>query len=138
MAKAAVWATTRSGAVCFNDVVLQGSIPQLPFGGVGESGMGAYHGRAGFLRLSHPRSVLQRPQAFDAPWRYPPYGNRLRWLQAAVSISWEGSPSISLLDCYRVLQVPRHADRATLRRAFLRLCKRHHPDTTTLPRGGGQ
>ena len=74
-------ATTRSGAVCFNDVVLQGSIPQLPFGGVGESGMGAYHGRAGFLRLSHQRSVLQRPQAFDAPWRYPPYGNRLRWLQ---------------------------------------------------------
>ena len=32
-----------------------------------------------------------------------------------------------------MLQVPRHADRATLRRAFLRLCKRHHPDTTTLP-----
>ena len=39
----------------------------------------------------------------------------------------------TLLDHYRVLQVPRHADRATLRRAFLRLCKQHHPDTTTLP-----
>ncbi|MXZ82894.1 MAG: J domain-containing protein [Synechococcus sp. SB0666_bin_14] len=38
-----------------------------------------------------------------------------------------------LLDCYQVLQVPRHADRATLRHAFLRLCKQHHPDTTTLP-----
>lgn len=38
-----------------------------------------------------------------------------------------------VLDYYQVLQVPRHADRATLRHAFLRLCKQHHPDTTTLP-----
>ena len=74
-------ASTRSGAVCLNDVVLQGGIPQLPFGGVGESGMGTYHGRAGFVRFSHQRSVLQRPQGFDAPWRYPPYGNRLGWLK---------------------------------------------------------
>ena len=72
---------TSSGTVCFNDVVLQGGIPQLPFGGVGESGIGAYHGRAGFVRFSHQRSVLQRPQAFDLPWRYPPYGNRLRWMK---------------------------------------------------------
>ena len=43
--------------------------------------MGAYHGRAGFLRFSHQRSVLQRPQAFDVPWRYPPYGNRLGWMK---------------------------------------------------------
>lgn len=74
-------ASTNSGTVCFNDVVLQGAIPQLPFGGVGDSGMGVYHGRAGFVRFSHQRSVLQRPQAFDAPWRYPPYGNRLGWMQ---------------------------------------------------------
>ncbi|MXW40290.1 MAG: aldehyde dehydrogenase family protein [Synechococcus sp. SB0668_bin_15] len=74
-------AGTSSGTVCLNDVVLQGGIPQLPFGGVGESGMGAYHGRAGFARFSHQRSVLQRPQGFDAPWRYPPYGNRLRWMR---------------------------------------------------------
>ena len=64
-----------------NDVVLQAGIPRLPFGGVGESGMGAYHGRAGFIRFSHQRSVLQRPQAFDVPWRYPPYGNRLGWMK---------------------------------------------------------
>ena len=74
-------ASTRSGAVCWNDVVLQGGIPQLPFGGVGESGMGACHGRAGFMRFSHQRSVLERPQGFDAPWRYPPYGNRLGWMR---------------------------------------------------------
>jgi len=74
-------ASTRSGTVCFNDVVLHVWIPRLPFGGVGESGIGAYHGRAGFARFSHQRSVLQRPQVFDAPWRYPPYGNRLRWMR---------------------------------------------------------
>ena len=39
----------------------------------------------------------------------------------------------TLLDYYRVLQVPRYADRVMLRHAFLRLCKQHHPDTTTLP-----
>lgn len=37
------------------------------------------------------------------------------------------------MDCYKVLQVPRHADRAMVRHAFLRLCKQHHPDTTMLP-----
>ncbi|MYF36188.1 MAG: aldehyde dehydrogenase family protein [Synechococcus sp. SB0678_bin_12] len=74
-------AGTRSGTVCLNDVILQAGIPRLPFGGVGESGMGAYHGRAGFIRFSHQRSVLQRPQAFDVPWRYPPYGNRLGWMK---------------------------------------------------------
>ena len=40
---------------------------------------------------------------------------------------------VTLLDYYRVLQVPRHADRSMLRHAFFRLCKQHHPDTTTLP-----
>ena len=41
--------------------------------------------------------------------------------------------SIQVPDYYQVLQVPRHADRVMLRHAFLRLCKQHHPDTTTLP-----
>lgn len=41
--------------------------------------------------------------------------------------------SIRLPDYYQVLQVPRHADRVMVRQAFLRLCKQHHPDTTTLP-----
>jgi len=72
---------TSSGTVCFNDVILQAGLPELPFGGVGESGMGTYHGRAGFARFSHERSVLRRPQALDLPWRYPPYGNRLHWVK---------------------------------------------------------
>ena len=68
---------TSSGGVCFNDVVMQVGVPELPFGGVGASGMGAYHGKAGFDTFSHQRSVLRRPFALDLPFRYPPYAGRL-------------------------------------------------------------
>ncbi|WP_094555782.1 aldehyde dehydrogenase family protein [Synechococcus sp. 1G10] len=72
-----VLASTSSGGVCLNDVVMQVGVPELPFGGVGESGMGRYHGQAGFDTFSHLRSVLRRPFGFDLPFRYPPYGDRL-------------------------------------------------------------
>ena len=68
---------TSSGGVAFNDVVLQAGSSALPFGGVGESGMGAYHGEAGFLTFSHRRSVLTRPFWLDLPLRYPPYAGKL-------------------------------------------------------------
>ena len=48
--------------------------PDLPFGGVGESGMGAYHGRAGFDVFSHRKSVLRKPVRPDLKLMYPPYG----------------------------------------------------------------
>lgn len=64
---------TSSGGVCFNDVVMQAGVPDLPFGGVGASGMGAHHGEAGFRTFSHERSVLRRPFWLDLPQRYPPY-----------------------------------------------------------------
>ena len=66
-----------SGSVVFNDVIIQAGLAELPFGGVGESGMGTYHGRAGFLTFSHQRSVLQRPFWLDVPFRYPPYAGKL-------------------------------------------------------------
>ncbi len=72
---------TSSGSVSFNDVVLQGGLPQLPFGGVGESGMGTYHGEAGFQTFSHRRSVLQRSFRLDLPLRYPPYAGKLGLIQ---------------------------------------------------------
>ncbi len=65
--------TTSSGSVCFNDVVIQAGIPELPFGGVGSSGMGRYHGLAGFETFSHQKSVLERPFWLDIKFRYPPY-----------------------------------------------------------------
>ncbi|MFZ0407819.1 MAG: aldehyde dehydrogenase family protein [Cyanobium sp.] len=72
---------TSSGSVCFNDVVLQGGLTDLPFGGVGDSGMGTYHGEAGFLTFSHRRSVLERSFRFDLPFRYPPYAGKLPLIQ---------------------------------------------------------
>ncbi len=62
-----------SGGVCFNDVIIQAGIPELPFGGVGLSGTGRYHGKAGFETFSHIKSVLKRPFWLDIKFRYPPY-----------------------------------------------------------------
>lgn len=73
--------TTSSGGVCFNDVVMQAGTSQLGFGGVGDSGMGRYHGEAGFLTFSHLRSVLRRPFWLDLPLRYPPYAGKLELVQ---------------------------------------------------------
>ncbi len=69
----AVLQRTSSGGVCFNDVVMQKGVPELPFGGVGASGMGSYQAEAGFQTFSHPRSVLRRPFFLDIRHRYPPY-----------------------------------------------------------------
>ena len=73
--------TTSSGGVCFNDVVMQAGVPELPFGGVGASGMGSYHGRSGFETFSHAKSILRRPFRFDFKLRYPPYGVDLNVLR---------------------------------------------------------
>lgn len=72
---------TRSGSVVFGDVILQAAAPGLPFGGVGESGMGGTHGEAGFRTFSQVRSVLNHPTWLDLPLRYPPYEGRLGWMQ---------------------------------------------------------
>ncbi|HIV87311.1 MAG TPA: aldehyde dehydrogenase family protein [Candidatus Pygmaiobacter gallistercoris] len=63
----------RYGGGCVNDTVIHLANDRLPFGGVGESGMGSYHGRAGFAAFSHDKSVLLRPSLPDLPLRYPPY-----------------------------------------------------------------
>lgn len=76
-ARQQVLAGTSSGSVCFNDVVMQAGATALPFGGVGESGLGRYHGKAGFDTFSHQRSVLSRPFWLDLPVRYPPYAGKL-------------------------------------------------------------
>jgi aldehyde dehydrogenase (NAD+) len=73
---------TSSGGVCINDVVMQLTALGLPFGGVGPSGMGAYHGRHGFEIFSHRKAVLRRGTRLDLPIRYPPYtAEKMRWLR---------------------------------------------------------
>jgi aldehyde dehydrogenase (NAD+) len=76
----AVVARTSSGGVCVNATLLHLAVTDLPFGGVGESGMGAYHGKAGFDTFSHAKSVLQRTTRPDPPTLYPPYGRLRKWL----------------------------------------------------------
>jgi aldehyde dehydrogenase (NAD+) len=68
-----VVAQTSSGGVGVNITLLQVGVPDLPFGGVGESGMGAYHGKAGFDTFSHRKAVFQRPSRPDPAITYPPY-----------------------------------------------------------------
>ncbi len=68
---------TSSGSFCINDVLVQFFSHHLPFGGVGESGMGRCHGKAGFDTFSHTRSMVQNTLAFDIPLRYAPYRFKL-------------------------------------------------------------
>jgi aldehyde dehydrogenase (NAD+) len=72
-----VLARTSSGSACVNTCVVQLAVPALPFGGVGESGMGSYHGRAGFDAFSHGRAIFRRAPGPEPPLQYPPY-TRLR------------------------------------------------------------
>lgn len=65
--------STSSGGVCINDTISHLANPDLPFGGVGSSGMGSYHGKESFLTFSHSRSVLKK-KSFDlTKLLYPPY-----------------------------------------------------------------
>ncbi|KAK3592559.1 hypothetical protein CHS0354_000886 [Potamilus streckersoni] len=67
--------STSSGGVCVNDTLMQGSIPSLPFGGVGNSGMGGYHGKFTFDTFSHKRAMMERDLALESinGVRYPPF-----------------------------------------------------------------
>ncbi len=78
--------STSSGGVCINDTVMQVSLSSLPFGGVGDSGMGSYHGKASFETFSHYRAVLKRSMKFELDWRYAPYtAARLKQLRGIVT-----------------------------------------------------
>ncbi len=69
------------GAGCINDTVIQFSNAHLPFGGVGCSGMGQYHGKASFETFSHQKSILKKSFTYEPPLRYPPYKNKLTFLK---------------------------------------------------------
>lgn len=72
---------TSSGGVCLNDTVMQVGVSSLPFGGVGDSGIGSYHGKASFDTFSHYKSVLKNSFLFDLKWRYAPYQGKLAFLK---------------------------------------------------------
>ena len=64
---------TSSGGGCINDTIMHIANPHLPFGGVGNSGMGAYHGRLSFEVFSHSRAIVCSSTLFDLPFKYMPY-----------------------------------------------------------------
>lgn len=75
-----VLARTSSGGVCVNDCMMHLAVSDLPFGGVGPSGMGAYHGKAGFDCFSHRKAVLDKSTLVDPALRYPPYtADKEKW-----------------------------------------------------------
>lgn len=65
-----------AGGAVINHAIMHCLVPQLPFGGIGASGMGAYHGRWGFEELSHRKAVLAKPSTPDLSLLYPPYSAR--------------------------------------------------------------
>ena len=72
---------TSSGSICFNDIAMQFGVSELPFGGIGNSGIGSYHGKASFDTFSHYKSVLNRSFKLDLNLRYPPYQGKLKLLK---------------------------------------------------------
>jgi aldehyde dehydrogenase (NAD+) len=73
---------TSSGGVSVNDVIMHMASPNLPFGGVGASGMGHYHGESSFKTFTHAKSVLKKSTLIDIPLRYAPYGDsKIKWIK---------------------------------------------------------
>ena len=69
------------GGGCINDTIVHLATSHLPFGGVGESGMGNYHGKASFETFSHKKSVMKKSNRLDIPLRYPPFKDNLKVLK---------------------------------------------------------
>ena len=72
----------KSGGASVNDVIYHAVQHDLPFGGLGESGLGAYHGRDGFMRFSHLRPVFYQARWSAMRWMWPPYGKLARYYMA--------------------------------------------------------
>ena len=73
------------GGGCVNDCMVHFSNHRLPFGGVGQSGIGAYHGKLGFDSFSHQKAIVKKPNWGDNPIRYAPYKNKLNFIKKVLS-----------------------------------------------------
>ena len=88
-AEQAAWLGQLSfGGGCINDAIMHITNPNLPFGGVGQSGTGSYHGKAGFDTFSHRKSVFEKPRLFEVPLKYPPYTTtKMGWIKRLLKFS---------------------------------------------------
>lgn len=92
---------TQSGGVCINECLLHQAEYAVPFGGVGHSGMGSYHGEKSFATFTHERSILYKQQNMEGTntsVKYPPYSDRKFKLMRLVMI---GHPLLTKLKAYR-------------------------------------
>ena len=69
------------GGGCVNDAVIHLTNPRLPFGGVGNSGMGAYHGKRSLETFTHRKSIIREALWIDVPVRYAPFRNKIKLLR---------------------------------------------------------
>ncbi|MEN1785454.1 MAG: aldehyde dehydrogenase [Bacteroidota bacterium] len=69
------------GGGAINDTVIHLSNKHLPFGGIGASGIGAYHGKHSFVLFSHQKAIVKKPAWIDPPLRYPPYKLPEKWIK---------------------------------------------------------
>ena len=83
-----VMANISFGGGCINDTVMHLANSYLPFGGVGNSGIGAYHRKFGFECFSHQKSILKKGYSFEPLFKYPPYTfDKLKWIKRVMSVS---------------------------------------------------
>jgi len=89
---------TTSGGACVNETTFHVLCPELPFGGVGSSGMGCYHGNETFNTFVHRKGVLNKPLGGDPAIRYPPFTqSKVKWLERLNSINLNSPNSFDLL-----------------------------------------
>lgn len=74
------------GGGCINDTVIQFNNKRLPFGGLGHSGMGSYHGKWGFDTFTHHKAVVYKPFWGDLPLRYAPYRNKINFVKKIMKL----------------------------------------------------
>lgn len=73
------------GGGCINDTLMHITSDYLPFGGIGNSGIGNYHGEFGFLTFSHQKSVMEKTTWGEPDWKYPPYTDKkMHWLKKVI------------------------------------------------------
>jgi len=82
----AVIENVSTGGICVNDTIIHLDNDELPFGGVGASGMGSYHGHHSFELFSHQKAVLRRSFRFENSLRYPPYFGKLKLIKFLFSL----------------------------------------------------
>ncbi|MBU3180824.1 aldehyde dehydrogenase [Clostridium psychrophilum] len=79
--EAAVLNRVSFGGGCVNDTIFHVASSNMPFGGVGNSGMGSYHGKDSFETFSHRKSILKKNTSIDIKLIFPPYGNRAKLIR---------------------------------------------------------